>query len=297
MKVSDAKQSVTHTVCVYGPPKSGKTEVVGKLAEHFKLIWIDIENGWTTLTKLPESWQENIELIAIPDSRRFPMAIETCMKIFQGDEKKVCEQHGKVDCGLCKKANAPFVTVNFNTLGPDTIVVLDSGTQLTDSAMSNITKDQDVTYKMQFEDYSALGKYLAIVLSAVQQATYNCIVITHEAEVEMEDGKMKLVPFFGTRNFARNSAKYFGHVVHAEVKNKKHMAASSTVYATNMLTGSRTDVVLEKDSTMSLLRIFKPELFPNEPVMQDANARAPGAVATNKLAELRAKMAAGGTKS
>jgi hypothetical protein len=293
MKLSDAKQSVTHTVCVFGPPKCGKTKVVGKLAEHFKLIWIDLENGWSTLTKLPPAWQDNITLITIPDTRQFPMGIETCMKIFTGSLKKICEEHGKVDCALCTRDKKPFVEVDFNNLGPDTIVVLDSGTQLTNSAISNITKGQDVTYKMQTDDWGSLGKYLDMVLSYVQQATYNCVVITHEAEVEMEDGKVKLVPSFGTRNFARNSAKYFGHVVHAEVKNKKHMAASSTTYATNLLTGSRTDVVLEKDSTMSLLRIFKPELFPNEPILEDANKATPGATANNKLAELRAKMAGG----
>ena len=55
---------------------------------------------------------------------------------------------------------------------------------------------------------------------------------------------------------SRNTAKYFDHVVYCEVKNRKHSFASSTTYAGNILTGSRTDIALEADATPSLLRIF-----------------------------------------
>ena len=94
-------------------------------------------------------------------------------------------------------------------------------------------------------------------LSYVQQAPYNIVCISHETEVEMEDGKSKLVPTAGTRNFSRNTAKYFDEVVYCEVKNKKHVAASSTTYANNVLTGSRTGNVLEsKPGEASLVSIF-----------------------------------------
>lgn len=297
MKLNDAVPSVTHTVCVFGPPKCGKTELVGKLAEHFNLLWIDIENGWSTLTKMDEEWQKRIELVIIPDTRQFPAAIASCMKIFKGAPVTICEEHGIVGCSLCAKSKAPTISIHLNELGRDWIVVLDSGTQLSNSAIAHITKDKEVDYKMQTDDWGNLGKYLDFVLSHIQQAKYNCVVITHEGEVEMEDGKNKLVPFFGTRNFARNAAKYFGHVVHAEVKNRKHIAASATTYSTVFLTGSRTDVVMEAGAGPDLLRIFKPELFPNLPVVEDKSKETQGHTSQNKLAELRAKMAAKATGS
>jgi hypothetical protein len=76
----------------------------------------------------------------------------------------------------------------------------------------------------------------------------------------MEDGKNKLVPTAGTRNFSRNTAKYFDEVIYCEVKNKKHIAASSSTYANNVLSGSRTGQVLETQANASLIPIFKGEI-------------------------------------
>jgi hypothetical protein len=85
-------------------------------------------------------------------------------------------------------------------------------------------------------------------------------------ETELEDGRKKLVPVCGTTAFSRNTAKYFDHVVYCEIKNKKHNFGSSTIYANNILTGSRTDVALESDAVPSLLRIFTDATVSAKPV-------------------------------
>ena len=33
---------------IYGPPKCGKTELVGQLASRFNVTWLDLENGFLT---------------------------------------------------------------------------------------------------------------------------------------------------------------------------------------------------------------------------------------------------------
>lgn len=71
---------------------------------------------------------------------------------------------------------------------------------------------------------------------------------------------MKLVPTAGTKAFSRNTAKYFDEVIYCEVKNKKHIAASSTVYNGNILTGSRSGAILETQSEASLIPIFRGEV-------------------------------------
>lgn len=259
-KLSTKEASKTHRCIVYGAPKSGKTQLAGELAEFYNLIWVDTENGHETLFKFPKSWKEKIELINIPDTRAYPIAIETCLKLIKGPVS-ICDEHGKDGCMLCKKDNKSFVSVNLPAIGEDTIVVFDSLTQITNSAIANITKKEADDYKLNYDDWSHLGKLLDIFLSALQQAKYNVIVISHETEAETEGGKKTLVPVGGTRNFSRNVAKYFDHVIYCERKNKKHVFASSTQYATNILTGSRTDIVLEGADTPSLLAIFKPEIF------------------------------------
>lgn len=259
-KLSQMTQSPIKHVMVYGPPKSGKTELVGKLAEKFNLVWFDIEKGVGTLYKLPKDWQERIEVIQIPDTRGTPMAIETCLKVIKGAPMKICEKHGKVGCPICAKDNAPMTEVNLGALGPDWCVVFDSMTQLTNSAIANITRNQPDDYKLQRDDWGNLGKVLDTFLSYVQAAPFNVVVITHENMVDSVMGKelggQKVVPVAGTANFSRNSAKYFDEVVYCEVKNKKHMFASTTTYSNNILTGGRSGFSLEKSVEPKLLDLW-----------------------------------------
>lgn len=257
MKLSDIAPQTTNRVIVYGGPKVGKTELVGNLAEHFNLLWFDVEKGYATLTKLPLAWQERINVISLPDTRDYPIAIETLLKVFKGSKVDICDEHGKVSCALCKKDNKPTTTVELNALDRDTIVVVDSLTQVAISAIANITKTQPDDYRYDWEDYRKQGTLMDKLLSNMQQASYNLCVITHEVEVELEDGRKKIVPCAGTTNFSRNTAKYFDHVIYAQVQNKKHSFGSSTRFGMSLVTGSRTDVEIEKSTAPTLLDIFK----------------------------------------
>lgn len=256
-KLSSLSHSATHRVLIFGGPKTGKSELAGKLSEHFNLLWFDCENGWVTLTKLPSEWQEKINIISVPDSRTYPIAAETWLKVIKGIPTKICQEHGKVDCAICRKDLKPFEEVHLAATPNDTIVVFDSLTQFSNSCVANITKNQPDDYKLQLDDWGNLRVLIDKFLSQVQAATYNIICITHEEQVPMEDGKIKLVPVSGSSKSSMNTAKYFDHVIYCEVKNKKHIAASSTTYANNIITGSRTGVELEKDPASTLLSIFK----------------------------------------
>lgn len=258
MKLTQKKFSEAVHICVYGGPKVGKTELVGKLSQKFKLMWFDLERGAATLTKLPVEWQERIELVSLADTRVFPIGIETMLKVIKGGLCKICDTHGKVNCPACLKSGGSVTEVELNSLDPaEWVVVLDSGTQLSNSAMAQVTRGQPDDYKFEWDDYRKQGTLMDIFLSQVQQAPFSFVFITHEAEVDLEDGKKKLVPVAGTTNFSRNTAKYFDHVVRAEIKNKKHAFGSSTTFSLNALTGSRTDVEIEKASEASLIPFFE----------------------------------------
>lgn len=256
-KLSTLKKSNTQRVLLFGPPKSGKTELAGKMAKYMNILFFSLENGHSTLQKLPMELQERTEIIQIRDTPKLPVAMGTMLKVMRGGEHKICDTHGNVACVHCmKNPEATFTVVNLDTLPDDTLVVVDSMTQLVQSAISHITKGKDDDYKLEYDDWGNLGKLMNMWLSYVQQARYNIVVISHETEAEMEDGKMRIVPVAGTRSFSRGSAKYFDHVVYCEVKNKKHKAGSATDYSVNILTGSRTDVRLEDMENASLEGIF-----------------------------------------
>jgi hypothetical protein len=255
MKLSQAKHTSVHRVCLYGPPKGGKTLLAGKLAEHYNVLWFDLENGHNTLFELPMEYQERIELVHIPDSKEFPIAVETMLKVVSGKKVKICEEHGKVSCPMCiSKANTE---VELNALDGSWVVVIDSGTQFTNSAMAHILKGQPDTYKPEFSDWGNLKVLCDRLGSQLQVAPYNLVFITHEEEVELEDKTTKIVPVLGSSKTSRNTAKYFDHVVYCGVRNKKHIVGSSTTYAMSLMTGSRNNVKLEDSKTEpSLLEIF-----------------------------------------
>jgi len=256
MKLNQKRASVTKRVLVYGASKTGKTELVGKLAEHYKLLWFDNEQGWSTLLKLPDDWQSRIDIISVPDSKVFPIAVETWLKVIKGTKTSICVQHGKVSCALCAKNNEPVDTVCLDEVGLDTIVVFDSLTQLTNSMISHITKDKPDDYKLQLDDWGNLKFLMDKFLSQVQAAGYNIVCITHEEMVQMEDGKQRIVPSSGSAKSSMFTAKYFDEVVYTEMINKKHRAGSSTNYSMQAVTGSRSGVVMEKQEVPTLLDIF-----------------------------------------
>jgi hypothetical protein len=263
MKFSEYKalKSSPKRVVIFGGPKTGKTELVGRLAEKYKLIYFDLENSTDTLLKLPDEWLERIELVKLPDSKVFPVALPTMLKVITGAPVNICEAHGKIDCPLCKKSSPEsFTRVALSELDSDTIVVIDSLTQLAVSAMSHITKDKDDDYKYDWDDYRKQGTLMDKFLSQVQTSSFNIACITHEAEVELDDGSSKLVPIAGTANFSRNTARYFGEVIYCRVKNSKHSFGSSTTYTTNVLTGSRSDFLIESLDAPSLIPIFSGEV-------------------------------------
>lgn len=254
MKLTAAKQSKAKRVLIYGESMTGKTTLAGTLASKYKMIWFDLEKGYESLLKLPEAAQENIELLQIPDTKIFPIAIETILKVFTGKEVFICEEHGKVACPICKKAGASETRVCLNELDENYIVVIDSLTQLSASTLNFLMKDKEDTAKPEWDVYRSQGALLEKILSCMQQSKHHIVCISHVVESQQEDGKTKLFPVCGTSNFSRNCPRFFDDVVYVELKNKKHTATCSTTYANNITAGSRLGHAIGED--MNLLSLF-----------------------------------------
>ncbi len=247
------------SVIVYGAPKSGKTQlVVGALATKFKVLYVDLERGITTLIKLPTKLKEQVEAVRVFDNKENPNAINTALKLAQGNLVKICEEHGATTCKTCTIGKKKFSEYKLNDLNPsEWVVVFDSFTQLTSSAQGHVCRGMDMEkQKMTFDHYRAQGVLLERFLDYVQNARYNCVVITHEMGLEQSDGAEKLQPSGGTKNFARNVPKYFDHIIYTTVKNRKHKAISSTVSENRIMTGSRTDVVVDMDKPETFCALF-----------------------------------------
>lgn len=265
MKLTDYQPAAARKILVYGPPKTGKTDLVGQLASIKKLWWFDLEDGIKTLLSSPrmkKEWFNNIELFKLPDTQTFPVAIETMLRVIKGGKHEICHTHGVVNCVKCKPLGPTAQTsIDVGTFTPNDVLVIDSGSQLSASAMNYIQRElilkDNYDKKPDWDDYAKQGRILDRIFSILQQAPFHVVIITHENLVEMEDGKKKLVPIAGTSQFSKTFAKYFDDVVYCDIVNKKHKAASSTTYSGSIVAGSRTGKELEKLETPSLLELFK----------------------------------------
>ena len=294
-KLSDMKESLTQRVIVYGPPKSGKTELVSKLALKYNLLWFDLEKGYSPLFKLPNEAQERIRVISLPDTKDNPIAIRTLLKVVTGDAGTICEKHGEWKCMICgKNPQAEFEQVNIRALDSSWIVVFDSLTQLVDSALNHVRGNLPDTAKSEWDHWAAQGALISKVLGAFQQLPVNVAVISHDLEVEQEDGSPMLVPVSGTRNASRSTGRFFDHVLYMRVTNAKHRAGSATTYLAKVLTGSRLDVEIEKMEEPSILPFFDPE----HPVNQEAKkkreeAKLKASASLSKTSGIASKLAIG----
>lgn len=243
--------SGVHTL-VFGEPKTGKSLLAAKLAlAGFKILWISLDGGYRVITEqLPASIvEEQFEFIVLPDTLEFAVAYGTIIKLLSGKACHICDSHGQVDCSICRgKPDRTYTDVELPTLGKEWIIVLDHATHLTKSAANfyAASKNLKEDYKFEFDDWRMLGVMMDKVFLSIQNSKNNWVVISHVFETKMEDGKNKLVPAIGTGNYARNSAGFFDHVVYCDVANMRHNFGSSTTFRANVITGSRSDIAIEK---------------------------------------------------
>lgn len=273
MKLTNYKPSAARHIMVYGKPKVGKTKEILELIKYgYRLWFIDGEDGIKTAWAVDEKGNrfftdeqlENVELIRVPDTMIYPIMGETLLKILKGGDVSVCHNHGKVDCPMCKKeADAQITTVNVNKFTSKDILVIETVTQLGNSFIFNIKKNEIAKgimadeLKLEWGEWERQGFLLDRVFSQVQNAPFNVIASSHEEMVTQVDKSTDISPKMGTRNFSRNSAKYFDDVVYLDKVNNKLKMFSSAQYRDSVITGSRTGKMVEKEGSRGLIELFE----------------------------------------
>lgn len=252
-----AAEEQPQSILLFGASKTGKTELAGELAnEGYRLIWIDLENGKQTLIHCvkPENFK-NIEYVHVPDTMENPMAILTVGKLLQSSGPvRICDRHGVIACAICKEN---ITTIDLTKLTNKDVVVIDTGTQLSDSALAYVMKEENrkmftAFERADFDAYGHQGRLLNSVFSNFQnRLKCHRILITHESIIDQPDGSKLIMPKCGTKNYSREFPRFFDHVLYLYRSNKKHMVASSTEFSPKILTGSRSAIAIEKGAKLS----------------------------------------------
>ena len=286
-------------ICVFGDPFTGKTQLIGELAEKFHLIYFDLDNGLSTLMKLPDEYLDNITYIKVKDGIDAPRAHSTIDKIVYGGEFLICEEHGTVNCRFCKPATYIRVSIP-KTVSPEglkTIVVIDSASQLTNSVAASILVLNKVTvdteklpFKEGFDEWGAQWKFLNKIFATIQTAPFHIIITAHCEETKNEQGTKQLTPSIGTNNYSSKSGRFFDSVVYCGKSSNKHVFMSNTTDSAFIQCGSRLGIDIKNMVTPSLIPFFDG----SKPEMIDKNKAATIGGATNK--EAASKVLSGLTK-
>lgn len=280
------------SILVYGESFTGKSQLVAEeLTEHFTtVIWLDIENGLQTLLKLSDDKLSRIVYIRIPDTATNPVGIKTVGLLFSAKAPvPICYEHGAVNCVKpdCKREGGFFLW-DTNKMGEDVCVVVDSLTQISDSAMAAVDSQANVftagVTKAGYDEYGGQGKLLQNLLSHMQHAPFHRVFIGHADIVTEETGATKIYPVCGTRAFSARIPRFFDHVVYAYRRDNKHMFTSSTTHQHNIMAGSRSDIDIKNGAAtlVDLLLCRKPV-----PPVVDASAAKSATVAGGRLSGLK----------
>lgn len=257
LKIEDSPQKIL----VYGAPKTGKSLMVGQLAEHgYELYYFDGDNGVEVLFQLSMEAQERVTVYKIRDLPESPEFAKLANEFAGYRNFSVCEIHGKVNCIDCKARKAEVEHFDWTNVAnnPKAVIVFDSGSQLVTSVQNHIARNEsfdsfgavDKDSKREWGHYMAQKLILDKFWTMVQNAPCKVVVISHETELDKEKAENKdikgTIPTGGTSTQSKQLSKYFGHVVHCRIRNNLHKVVSGTTSDANVIAGSRLNIDVAK---------------------------------------------------
>lgn len=267
-------KEIPQTMLVFGDAFTGKTSLVAQLARKYKLKWVDTDAGYSAIFKaLPEEYWKNIDLVEVRETPAKAVSAATVHRILSARGPiRISDSTGVVNCVETTKNGGTFTEWDPTTWDTNTVLVFDSLSTIGDSAIKHYlggTTTMEFGEK-SFKHYDKQGLLLTAILGLSQRMKCHVVFITHQEELEMEDGKKKLAPVCGTRNLSTRVGRYFSHCLHCSIKNKKHVVNSNTVGDLRVIAGSRQRV--EVTDTESLLKIFELDLEPSGDTELEINA-------------------------
>jgi len=264
----EATDNEQEHVLLYGPPKVGKTLAAAMLSEFYNILWFDGDKGLkSAMNLLPPEMQKRIHVIKTPDNTYAPMYWNTMLKVVTGRKVNVCIEHGYVECAICKTQKKTIVEICLNELPAGWIVVEDSITQFVSSAIAAINrkvfkpKDGDTNdeVKFTFDEWGNLRQITEKHGNYIKDLKPKFIGISHEMMTAQEDNTKKIVAVGGSEAGSAQYARYFSTCVYCKVVNNRHTYITGSTYSSQVQTGTRSGIALEKEATPSLIHIFDPK--------------------------------------
>ena len=247
-------------VLLYGAPFTGKTTAAASLAERRNIMLIDLDRNAAELVhSVPKQYHSNIDIVPMPDSLENPI-YDLLMDFLQGKRVDYNPIAGK-KLSIKYRGAIDNVTPKLPEIKPvndATILVIDSGTTLTESVINYVREVRSRSDKesnlneiaLSERDWELVAGYIARFTKVLKSLPYPVILICHEMLVEMPDKSIRIAPALGSRNTSRNVAKDFTNVVHMSLDGTVFRQSSSQKTNAKVIAGSRRNIFVEKGNKL-----------------------------------------------
>lgn len=241
-KVRHEGMHLPNRFLIYGPPGSGKTllaATICKVSTTKRIIWVDLEDGIATVITankadgqayFTEEELSRIEYMPVPDEVLYDAGTTEKLNLrgteaTAGKAARILLPFFRSSAPLHYDAAAQKVvmkptdtTVSWSlpSLGPEDVLIIDSGSQLAASIFS-LAVASNPDHNHGKKHWGEFTNNATAVLSSIQAAKCMVIMICHSMEIEADPDtkrRAKTVPWFGSANFSTKVGHYFGSVIH-----------------------------------------------------------------------------------
>ena len=261
-KKADPNLEEKQTAIFYGDSFSGKTWGAAQLARRYKLLWLDLEDGWKTVkAAIPPEFYSNIIMLPLEEKLASGTMAKDVYAALSKPKFKYYPDEKRINVPTMGK-EMEVEEYAWEDIDTSWVVVLDTFSALSDSSMQHYLGPNpgDMVFKKkEFSHYDFQGLYLNNVIAAGKKLPCHFVVISHQEQLEQEDGTDKLTPTGGTRNFSRKIPRKFDHAVHFKLYNKRHVVNTVTTNDNKVIAGSRNNVDISVAEDLQYLFSGLPE--------------------------------------
>lgn len=187
LKRGSPMASPNKLIAIYGPSGCGKTtEIVKYLTASGKSsVIVDIDGNSGPIIAAPPQVLERMNYLKLRNSLQHLHAMDFVNRSMTDPQLKLCQEHGYLDCGLCKNSGSPSIMVNFDDLRNYDVLVIDSASLFINAIKLFSIKEAGLDKDLR-KIWQRVSLNAATFLHFMREIHETVIVLSHPLDIRLE---------------------------------------------------------------------------------------------------------------